>query len=86
MTKLKEIWKPVKGFESRYKISSLGRLVSIFKYHSRIIYCCDDDKGYLNTTLRNGKQMKKCYRLHTIVADNFLKKTKYRREDRNRPY
>lgn len=73
----KEIWKDVKGFEGRYKISSHGRVASIFKKHCYLISPAKPDSGgYYNIALRfkaNGIK-RYCVRIHQLVAEHFLEK------------
>lgn len=68
-----EIWKDVKGFEGRFKISSHGRVVSINGRWNgeREMVCAIDSTGYKSAMLRNGK-VKLCTRVHVLVAENFV--------------
>lgn len=66
-----EIWKPVKGFEGLYEISSLGRVKSLWYGKEKILKPGKNRKGYLFVSLcRNGKQ--KNFRIHRLVAEAFL--------------
>lgn len=67
-----EIWKPVNGFELRFKISNHGRLLSIGgKFGDRIINGVVNSRGYRRTILRyNGKN--KQVHFHRLVAEHFL--------------
>ena len=80
---LKEIWKPIKGYEGYYEVSNLGNVRSI----DRAIYdnnCLRVFKGkLLKPTLHNGKQSyyyvslskfshsKKIF-IHRLVAETFI--------------
>jgi len=69
----KELWKPVKGFESVYQISNHGRLKS-FKSDKkgRILSNVNKKGGYLSVVLKNGS-CKKYTRIHRLVAEHFIK-------------
>ena len=70
-----EIWKPVKGFESRFKISNFGRLLSINgKYGGeKILTLGIANDGYVSVQLRSKPLQRRC-RLHQLVAEHFLEK------------
>lgn len=71
-----EIWKAVKGFEGRYKISNYGRLLSIngrYKGEKILIPHRQKSTGYLCTTLRNKTKFRNA-RIHVLVAETFLLK------------
>jgi hypothetical protein len=72
-----EVWKDVINFEGRYWISSHGRLKSHDhrKNTIKIIACYVDCLGYLNTELNWKPQIRKV-RVHTLVAEHFIKKPK----------
>jgi hypothetical protein len=78
MSDFKEVFVPVIGFESRFKVSNTGRLISIngfgalgYKGVEREVRCTIDKAGYRSTTLRsNGKKW--CVRMHTLVALHFV--------------
>lgn len=64
-----EIWKPVKGFETRYKISNQGRLFSVLKNREKAYTI--NHSGYKTTQLCvDGKQTHKY--IHRLVAEVFL--------------
>jgi hypothetical protein len=77
---LNEIWKPVSGFD-RYFISNMGRL-KYYKYKRNTLKYNKDDKmiittgviqsGYLTSTISNGKDNKETFRIHRLVAREFL--------------
>lgn len=66
---MEEIWKPIKDFEDRYKVSNLGRVYSI--RHHKIINGRKDKDGYIKINLYIGT---KPYfkRLHRLVAEAFV--------------
>lgn len=70
-----EVWKPVKGFEARFCISSHGRIMSIGgKYGGiKILNLYKDQSGYIAAQL-NMKPFKRKVRVHTLVAEHFLEK------------
>lgn len=68
-----ELFKPVAlsggAFASFYEVSSDGRIRSI--RNGRFLRATDDGKGYLHVTLV-APSMKRCIKVHVIVADAFL--------------
>lgn len=79
---INEVWKDIKGYEGKYKISNFGRVKSI----SRFINCCGSSRrmlkdkvmkaqvnsqGYLRIQLRKGNTYH-WLRIHRIVASEFL--------------
>jgi hypothetical protein len=74
-----EIWKPVKGYEGLYEISSYGRVKSLsrFVYQNNGKYLIKEKimkfskkgtrKNYLGLVL-NGNNLKKDYMVHQLVA------------------
>lgn len=69
-----EIWLPVVGYEDRYHVSSLGRLLSLkFKRGSRPGFILSNmgRSGYLYVPLCDGSA-KKTKLLHRLVASAFL--------------
>ena len=80
-----EIWKPVIGFESRYEVSSLGRIKAL----SREIHYIDGRKGRLPEKILRGSRMNFGYisitfdsktrrLMHQVVAQAFLGAAEYR--------
>lgn len=66
---MKEIWKPISGYENPYKISNLGNVISLrnnrFLKHHMI------KKGYLFVQLsKDGKSRN--YLVHRLVAGAFI--------------
>lgn len=74
---MNEIFVPIKNFEGRYLISNTGKVVSINGRHKgeRILPTVIDKFGYRSTTLRK-KPLKRCVRIHTLVAEAFIEKPK----------
>ena len=80
MTYLKgEIWKPVihKGvdFSSDYEVSNMGRVKSIKLVHL-IMNGYVNNQGYRVITLRKPNHNLKSVKVHTLVADAFLRERK----------
>ena len=77
----KEIWKPIKGYENLYEISSLGRVKSIdrevsrsnhkYKVKGKILKATRAKNGYLVCNLYRSSKPKTFY-VHKLVAVNFL--------------
>lgn len=68
-----EIWKPVKGYEGLYEVSSLGRVKSLPRKAARgcIIRQGRLQTGYLAVALcKEGIQ--KSFRVHRLVAEAFI--------------
>ena len=71
---MKEIWKPIQGFEGLYEVSNLGRIKSIiFKKH-KIMKPQLNNCGYAIAHLRKNNRL---YQLlvHRLVAFAFVKNT-----------
>ena len=82
---MKELWKPVKGgYESRYLISSKGRIKSVARYiyyrkgsnvatwrESKLLKPKISKHGYLHIILRIGK-LQKDFSIHRLVAIAFI--------------
>jgi hypothetical protein len=76
-----EIWKDVVGYEGYYKVSSLGRIVSLSRptfngvseyiKKPRIIKCCPKDNDYLVVSIYKEPQQRKTHYVHRIVAKAF---------------
>ena len=76
-----EIWRPIKGYEGLYDVSSYGRVRSVDRYKSnnggiqwikeRILSPEKDKCGYLQVFLHcNGKQHQR--KIHRLVAQTFI--------------
>ena len=78
---MKEIWKPIKGFEGYYEVSNLGNIKSLprqkfngkgyYTLGERLLKPAHDNKGYERVTLNiNGKSSTK--KVHRLVAQAFV--------------
>lgn len=70
-----EIWKPIKGFEGFYEVSSFGRIKSLesgrWKNREKILKPAKHKFGYLYVILcKDG--IRKNFRVHRLVAENFI--------------
>jgi len=70
MKNQEEIWKSVNGYEGFYLVSSLGSVKSIKRNLILKPFLCKHT-GYLSVNLRC-----KSFRIHVLVANAFLEKTK----------
>ncbi len=66
---MKEIWKPISGYENLYNISNLGNVFSIKS--NRNIKPTKNYKGYLMVGLCKNKKRKNCL-VHRLVAGAFI--------------
>lgn len=77
-----EIWKPIKGYDGKYEVSSIGRVKSLERivkanfhfgnkrtYKERILKS-GNVKGYQQITLRDGSSKHKF--IHRLVAEAFI--------------
>lgn len=71
---MSEIWKPIRDFEDKYEISTLGRVKSIGTYNTckkGIMIPMVDTSGYQHVRLYSGgKVVDKS--IHRLVAETFL--------------
>lgn len=68
---MKEIWKDIAGYEGRYKVSNLGRVMSLACKRAKLLSPSNSKKNYKIVCLRNdGKS--KVHRVHRLVAKEFL--------------
>lgn len=71
---MKEIWKPVKGFEGKYEVSSHGKVKSIGTYNTckrGILSPMIDTSGYLHVKLYDSGRTKDIG-VHRLVAETFI--------------
>ncbi len=68
---MQEVYKDIKGYESYYEISNLGKVRSTSYKGSRILKPAKTKKGYLNVVLCV-KQIKTHKLVHRLVAEAFL--------------
>ncbi|WP_417444605.1 NUMOD4 motif-containing HNH endonuclease [Joostella sp.] len=67
-----EVWKPIKGFEGVYAISSKGRVKSFKKDPKGYILSNKNSKGwYLNIVLKTRNKYKSI-KIHRLVAKHFI--------------
>lgn len=66
---IKEVWKPVPGYEQLYTASNFGRVMSLNRHYILKFY--KDWCGYLRVTLsKNGKA--KHFKVHRLVYETFI--------------
>lgn len=75
MEEQQEIWKPIKGYEELYEISSFGRVKSLIKQGNNkerfTKTSIDISTGYINVQLnKNSKPLTK--RVHRLVIEAFI--------------
>ena len=85
---MKEVWKDIKGYEDRYRISNMGHVLSLSKTHKtkvfnkaivetktspKILKGSKDKDGYLMVYLGDGKKQKR-FKVHRLVAETFIPK------------
>ena len=74
MTETNEIWKDIPEYENLYKISSIGRVMSLNYLNTgkeKILKPRKEGKGYLKVTLSKEGE-KKDFKIHRLVAQSFL--------------
>ncbi len=62
-----EVWKPISGLEDHYRVSNLGRVLSM---HSGVLRPQANNHGYLYVYLRFGGRGKSY--IHRLVAEAFI--------------
>ena len=68
--KMKEVWKPIEGYEGLYEISNYGEVKSFYGKKERILKYGIDSGGYSFVNLfKNGKV--KTYQVSHLVWDHF---------------
>lgn len=78
---MKEIWKPIPGYEGYYEASSLGRIRSVCRFvnagygkrlhKGRILILFPDRDGYLKTSVCKNNISKSVF-VHRLIAETFL--------------
>lgn len=78
---MKEIWKPIPGYEGYYEASSLGRIRSVCRFvnakygkrlhKGRILILFPDRDGYLKTSVCKNNIAKSAF-VHRLIAETFL--------------
>ena len=66
---MKEIWKPIKGYENRYSVSNFGNVKN--NKSGRTVTPYLTEKGYVRVRLSNEDGIKNV-RVHRLVADAFI--------------
>lgn len=71
-----EIWKDIKGYEGKYKVSNKGRIKSLNYQNSKkekLLHLRIGKKrrGYLDVML-SSKNVQKRYKIHRLVAEAFI--------------
>lgn len=78
MKKIKEVYKPVIGYEGLYQVSNTGKVYSIKR--KKFLSPATDKYGYLYVNLSKEGEWK-AYKIHRIVAEAFLGRKLERSED-----
>lgn len=82
---MEEVWKDIPNYEKLYKVSNLGRVKSLSKFHKtnkmyssigyyskeKILKSIKDKRGY-NTVVLCKNSKPKTYRIHRLVAQAFI--------------
>lgn len=68
---MKEIWKDIKGYEGKYKVSNLGRVKSKRRNKERIMKPNKSKKGYLRLNFTINYKSKS-FQVHRLVAQSFI--------------
>ena len=66
---MKEIWKPIKGYEKIYEVSNFGKIKSLKK--KIILKQFENTNGYFQVELWKNKKGKK-FLVHKLVAEEFI--------------
>lgn len=74
---MREFFREIKGYNKKYYVSNLGRVLSKNLITPKIMSLTKNKKGYLRVTLsKNGKS--KSYLVHRLVAEAFKIKGVYK--------
>ena len=65
-----EIWKDIPGYEGLYRVSNLGRVMSLYKNKNKILIP-QLKKGYYQISIKNNIKRKWCP-VHRLVAQAFI--------------
>ena len=66
---MKEIWKPIKGYEKLYEVSNFGKIKSLKK--KIILKQFKNTNGYFQVELWKNKKGKQ-FLVHKLVAESFI--------------
>lgn len=66
----REVWRPVKGYEGRYYVSSYGRIYS--RITGKVLKPCIVGNGYASVELFDADSNSKRFCIHRLVAAAFL--------------
>lgn len=79
---IKEVWKPIKGYEGRYEVSNIGRVKTLpfvrgnhigsYKTKEIIRKQSANQKGYMRIGLNGLDGKRKMYSVHRLVAMAFI--------------
>jgi len=65
-----EVWKPIKGFEGRFEISTRGRIKNLkFRTFQKVQLC----QGYYHATIQANYKRRRTT-VHRLMGETFLKK------------
>ena len=70
-----EEWRPIKGYESLYEVSNLGRVKRLVGYkckNDRLLKPKKNNCGRLTVGLRQQYKKQKWYMIHRLVAEAFI--------------
>ena len=75
---IRESWRPIRGYETRYEVSSHGRVRAIFPRYrhvhwiGRVLNPSQDGQGYKHLTLVSASGERRRRSVHHLVLDSFL--------------
>ena len=67
-----EIWKDITGYENLYQVSNLGNVLSLWGKTPHLMKPRKISNGYLQVGLRNYNKSPKYFRVHRLVAQEFI--------------
>lgn len=70
---ISEEWKPIKGYEDRYAVSSKGKVMNLET--GKVLKNMIDTHGYPFVALYNGDGKPKQIRIHRLIAEAFIPNT-----------
>lgn len=66
---MKDVWKPIPGYEGLYSINNNGQVYSIRS--NKMLKPFANEKGYMRVCLQNNGNIKR-FRVHRLVAQTFI--------------